>query len=290
MDLLDHLTINNVVDVHYSRPTNATAEPNNPLPFLAEKPTTVVRVKPQPSQKPLRKLTSVQKVAGLCIWQWFRVVVPPRKHFRAVRRSSVLIQGAWRMCVVRASVNQCIQRVVYLQSVMRRWLLQSAYAESRKAIICIQQCYRSSSRKARHYYVLTQWQASRGITRGTQRKMKDLKSCVHRRLGWAICPITHDWIGDPVLNVVDGHIYERNALNEALHRNPISPLNREPNDPQLCQSFVGVKNQYDQLLMENKRLREQNRNLQCDTVCNVCGKTFNNAKSCHQHKLALNHI
>ena len=247
------------------------------------------------------KWTSVQKAAAHTIWGWFRWVVPERLRYKRIRKWSVWIQSTWRMCITRTKAKQHKRAFVYVQSLVRRWLQQSAYQSKRKAVLHIQKCYRSSSRAARYHYVLSQLRTCRATRRATSQTLAEVQHRIRQQEGWTECPITQDWIREPVLNLGDGHLYEREALAESLQRVHQSPLTREPNHPQLCQTFMGCKQLYAQsredgsrLRAENTRLRTENnrlRNNQRRTtrVCPECSKSFATAESCLQHMEAVGH-
>ena len=249
-----------------------------------------------------------KRKAVLHIHKWFRWVVPERLRYKRIRKWSVWIQSTRRMCIAIKKAKQHKRTVLYVQSLVRRWLQQSAYQSKRNAVLHIQKCYRSSSRAARYHYVLSQLRTCRATRRATSQTLAEVQHRIHTQEGWTECPITQDWIREPVLNLGDGHLYEREALAESLRRVSRSPLTREPNHPQLCQTFLGCKQLYAQsredgsrLRAENTRFRAENTRLRTENnrlrnnqrrttrVCPECSKSFATAESCLQHMEDVGH-
>ena len=72
------------------------------------------------------------------------------------------------------------------------------------------------------------------LSRELHTAKRDL-ACCNRELAnirnsrdWTVCPITREAIDEPVVNCVDGKLYEKNALEEWLKRDSTSPLTRAP--------------------------------------------------------------
>lgn len=186
-------------------------------------------------QKPL---TTVQVACRHTLIRWFRYVVPAMKLLHRYRATATYLANTRRRVVCYRHLEQSKQAIRTLQGFVRMVLMRATYQQTQCAVRVLQCFYRQNYHtgllvrlrmRTRHRYLLMKHTTLAQQLHAAKREL----ACCNRELAnirnahaWATCPITQEVIVDPVVNCIDGHLYEKEALVEWLKRDSTSPITR----------------------------------------------------------------
>ena len=124
---------------------------------------------------------------------------------------------------VLKAIEKDLESFVYIQSWWRRMLEVKRKKHFLSAIVSIQRLFRSRDRGAMIRY----------LQRTRRKDLVDYLRVTSLLVGNSdkarthiTCPITQEVCSNPVLNLRDGHIYEKNALLNWINGNFTSPMTR----------------------------------------------------------------
>lgn len=240
-------------------------------------------------QKPL---TAVQEASRHTLVRWFRYVVPAMKRLHKYRTAVSFIANTRRRVVCSRQLEQWKWATGTLQGFVRMVVVRATYQQARRAILALQRFYRQHYSNGllarlrvliRHRNLLMKHTT---LARQLHTAKRDI-ACCNRELAnirnsrdWTLCPITREAIDEPVINCVDGHLYEKEALEEWLKRDLISPLTRATMHRNDVWSLKDFRSLYKYIssfsnCFDNNPQRVQAVMRQCNSLkCDNCSRVF----------------
>lgn len=248
-----------------------------------------------------KPLTLVQIISRHTLIQWFQHVVPAMNHLHRYRSAAVYLSKTRRRVVCHRQLQHTKRAIRVIQAFFRMSLVKQNYRQTQHATVVLQRFYRRHYSNGllmrlhmliRHRNLLMKHTA---LSRELHTAKRDL-ACCNRELAnirnsrdWTMCPITREAIDEPVVNCVDGKLYEKNALEEWLKRDSTSPLTRAPMHRNDVWSLQDIRALYRYMSFFNTCFENNSQYVelalrQCTSLkCRECNKEFH-AQSYISHK------
>jgi len=186
-----------------------------------------------------------------------------RAHFEHLTKAATRISIFFRNCI--SLRLEKVQRERAARSIQKAIRLRS----SNSAIVY----YRKSLREVRDENIALK------VTLGELREVDN---------SWMVCPITLQRIKDPVLNSVDCHFYESEAIETWLRSSNQSPLTRQACAPHHLYSLSNIGRILHDWTTKKRGILLKLRVLCADITirCRHCNREFH----CHQYEHFLNFV